>query len=245
MISLKFNNFLYPLILLFVVGGCQFPSKGITASYNYATCQLKQRQSPINLIENSIKAKNALNLSICYATHHQIAKNLGHTVEVEVEVENEGIVVFKNKTYRLIQYHFHTPSEHKLNSKIFPMEMHVVNRSNYNEYLVIAYPFQLSKKDNRLLNDILTHLTSNSEEDLKIRFQDGIESPKSFYHYSGSLTTPPYTENVEWLISRNASFASASQIQSFMEIEGYNNRKVQSQFSRKVDIIDNISIVYE
>lgn len=238
--ALKYFRVLLALVLTFGLGIFQCQSlPGNQKAHKYATCTMPTRQSPIDLIENQISIKNPASIELVYTGHHQIVKNLGHTIEVEAR--DEGYVIFQYKRYNLLQYHFHTPSEHRFDHKVYPMEMHLVHKSKDRQYLVIAYPFAISKQENPLIQDILNHLTTNPEENLSISLKDGITIPKLLLHYSGSLTTPPYTEGVEWLISKEPSFASLSQIQLIMDNEGYNNRNIQNSTERKVDIINNIN----
>jgi carbonic anhydrase len=130
------------------------------------------------------------------------------------------------------------------------MEMHVVNtligqkKDETPKYLVLAYLFKMGKQEpfielfldlipeeeNQTRDVNLNLLTSGitNEEQLKQEF-------RSFYHYKGSLTTPPYTESVDWYVLSNIYEASPEQIQRINELEGDNARHIQAVYGREID----------
>jgi len=172
--------------------------------------------------------------------------NLGHTVELGF---GKGIAMgFDGELYELQQLHFHTPSEHRVDGITYPMEMHLVHTrpgpsaDGPPEYLVIGIFFRMGDS-NRFLEEFLGAIPEEEGQSTSVEgvyFVDGL--PPGFdvdhiryYHYRGSLTTPPYTESVEWLVLKDVFEASPEQIRRINLLEGNNARRVQTLYNRVVD----------
>lgn len=160
--------------------------------YNY--CKNPARQSPISI--SKISGIEAKELAVNYLKSHELIENKGHTIQVNYE--KGSYVVFKEKYYYLEQFHFHTPSEHIVAGKRFPMEIHLVHRSREGFFLVLSI-IVIEGKKNSLITEILNH-TPKRKRELKVSQVIDIHAilPEisDFYHYAGSLTTPPYTANL-------------------------------------------------
>lgn len=154
---------------------------------------------------------------------------------------------YQSITYTFKQMHFHTPSEHLIDGITFPMELHIVSATKNPaspQYLVIAILFKMgeeSKFINEFLNIIPDH--EHSKTDIKagsIRFTDLLSlSPTGdlghHYHYKGSLTTPPYTESVNWFVLKQIFEASPEQIKAINKLEGDNARHIKDKNNRLVE----------
>jgi len=206
-------------------------------------------QSPINILsKKTIHGKHKVLLHF----NDEINKieNLGHTVQLDFApgstIEKDG------KVYEFEQIHFHTPSEHHIDGITYPMEMHVVNTIHKNEkaeetqYLVLAILFKMGDA-NAFIQEFLDLIPKEPESKKEvptgiIRMSDLMETApenelRECYHYSGSLTTPPYTQSVNWFISKHIYEASEDQIQKIRRIEGNNARHIQARYGRVV--VDN------
>ncbi|MDI3321274.1 carbonic anhydrase family protein [Pinibacter soli] len=204
-------------------------------------------QSPINII--SSKTDNPGNERITLNFHSDIeaAENLGHTIELEFKEGSKCTV--NGKDYMSKQFHFHTPSEHLVDGMTFPMEMHIVNvlrdsaNPNKNDYLVVAVLFKIGA-ENKFVKEFLNKIPNKEGgktelhtgevklDDLIAEFRN--KNLKSYYTYKGSLTTPPFTETVQWIVMKHVIEASEEQIMTLEKMEGNNARHVQAINDRKV-----------
>lgn len=199
-----------------------------------AACVTKYRQSPINVTTPGEKKEHSLKFK--YVSSHEVVENLGHTVELLYDKGSE--VAFDGKTYRLVQFHFHTPSEHKINADEFPMEVHMVHRGADSTYLVVALLFQQGEENAFLktfIPDIPKQVGDTTESKKELNLTNLFPKDERFYTYSGSLTTPPYTEGVRWIIFRQPVTCSKEQIAVFKKIEGFNARNLQPMNLRRIE----------
>ncbi len=221
------------------------PSMWSSLTPVYAACGDGKSQSPIDL--NSVSNSGSPKLSLDYQTtslkiaHHEHVDDIldnGHTIQVTVE---EGSSFTLNeKTYKLKQFHFHTPSEHTVDGKHLPLEMHWVHQSDDGRFGVIGLLFEEGKSNNNL-EVIIEHMPtlpgeSNHYSDIKLDLNLHVPKDLSAYHYTGSFTTPPCTENVEWLVLRNKFTMGADQIKAFSSRLNNNNRPVQDLNDRVLTI---------
>ena len=199
----------------------------------YCMCKRGVNQSPIDL--NRFVEANLPKLKIYYAGIAYDVVNNGHTIKVTTQGKNE--VVVDGITFRLQQFHFHTPSENKIASKQYPMEAHFVHKSDKGEYLVIALMFE-EGRENKALQKMLNDLSQKIGEKKKLHemFNPGELFPKKldYYRYEGSFTTPPCTEGVRWIVLKIPVEASKEQIEKMHKIMGNNNRPVQPLKARVI-----------
>lgn len=204
-------------------------------------------QSPINILTSSLREADRHDIEVTAAHDKKVTGivNKGHTIELEFDPGTE--VTFDNKTYDFKQAHFHTPSEHQIDGMTFPMEMHFVSEGkkhdNENpEYLVIAAFFKMGE-ENPFINGFIDKIPSHENDTINLAdtpiYIDDLIGPinpdRKYYYYQGSLTTPPYTETVNWMILREIIEASPEQIRIINDLEGNNARHVQARFGRQVE----------
>jgi carbonic anhydrase len=225
--------------------GINGPSNWSKLCPKYSKCENGKNQSPINISSSDFIKVNHFDMDyekteliVRNNEHmHDIIDN-GHTIQANVD--NASIITIKDTKYTLKQFHFHTPSEHTINGESFPMEMHMVHLSDQNSIAVISFLFKESNEENEEINKLIKHLPTKKGEQINLNGEvfdinkfDKMELSK-VYHYSGSLTTPPCSEEVEWIIIEDKVFASKNQISSFYDIIGPNNRPTQSINNRKI-----------
>jgi len=204
-------------------------------------------QSPINIITKQTDKSHGEPISFLFHSDINAAENLGHTIQVDFKPGSTCIV--NGKDYSSKQFHFHTPSEHLVDGMTFPMEMHIVNiltdsgKKDNPSYLVVALLFKMGAENNFLkefLNNIPKREGEKNELPLgQVRLEDVFSQipkneMKSYYAYKGSLTTPPYTESVQWVILKYIVEASEEQILQIERMEGNNARHVQAVNNRKI-----------
>ena len=196
--------------------------------WNEGDCQSKQIQSPIDippLKDNStIKddGSHAKIQSLLYSNINsgKVDFDGGHKWTTG-ELNIGHIEIILNQTlykYKLHSFHFHLYSEHRIESKQYPMELHLVhknenNNDTLNENLVIAILFDYkSDKENKFLKDIKL---SEREEINDASIFDLINKDDTFYYYKGSLTTVLCTENVNWIVFKDIRSMSYEQYYKF------------------------------
>lgn len=205
-------------------------------------------QSPINILSFKEKTTEAHEVTLHFQDEIEAVQNLGHTVQLDF---SEGSTIsYDGLTYTFKQIHFHTPSEHLIDGITFPMEMHVVtnvpaeDKDDFPRYLVVGFLFKMGKA-NKFIDDFLNLIpkTGDTATPLKsgtVKVRDvftGTEQRdvENYYHYRGSLTTPPYTETVEWFVYKDIIEASPEQIATINVIQGDNARRIQGTFGRIID----------
>ncbi len=211
----------------------------------YAACGNGKAQSPINLTPS--KGDGSPQWSMEYKTtslriaHHEHVDDIvdnGHTIQITVE---EGSTITLNgKVFTLKQFHFHTPSEHTLDGKHSPMEMHLVHQAADGSFAVIGVFFEQGKANDNFAK-IIEHLPNAPGEtkhvaDMKLDLQVHLPKNNYAYHYKGSLTTPPCSENVDWLVLRDKITLSAEQLKAFSSRLNNNNRPTQALNDRKITV---------
>ncbi len=165
----------------------------------------------------------------------------GHTIQITVD---EGSTfTFGDKTYSLKQFHFHTPSEHTIDGIHMPMEMHMVHQSDDESLAVISVLFKEGTQVNENFATIIANLPDSKGEskhitDTQLELNVHIPEDIHAYHYKGSLTTPPCSENVQWMVLRNMVELTPEEIEAFSSRIGPNNRPVQNINERLIEISD-------
>jgi len=201
----------------------------------YKMCTEGKNQSPINI--RSTKRTPMLPLKIKYATGSIDFVNNGHTVQVNFKEGSE--LYIDKKIYKLKQFHFHTPSENTLSKKHFPMEAHLVHATDDGELAVISIMYSGGFNDNPFISKFINKLplTKGSKNSLvkeNLNAFDMMPEDKHFYRFNGSLTTPPCSEGVLWLILKNPVPISNAQISKFQNVLNHNNRPVQPINARTI-----------
>ncbi len=204
---------------------------------SYSACG-GERQSPVN-IDNSVPDKKLIPLEVNWTTTSTKIINNGHTVQFNCDA---GSTLKANgKYYDLKQFHYHALSEHKVKDKHYPLEVHFVHQANDNNLAVIGIFFKEGAKS-QLFEKFLSSFPDKKGEfnsKYSIDLKSLLPTDLSYYTYSGSLTTPPCSEIVEWYVLKSAVTASAEQIKKFEKILKNNNRPVQPLNGRVIKCCDH------
>ena len=213
----------------------------------YALCGSGKSQSPINLLQHAGKGNHdwkveykTTTLQISHNQHVDELINNGHTIQVTPQ---EGsTITYSGKIYHLKQFHFHTPSEHTVDGKHSPMEIHLVHQAD-DESLAVIGVLVKEGKHNSNFDQLIKHLPNGPGEKKthdSIDVDINVNVPKDLYayHYVGSLTTPPCSENVQWLVLRSPISMSNEQITAFSSRLKNNNRPTQPVNERTLTIDD-------
>ena len=205
-------------------------------------------QSPVNILTTQTGGATEHEITIIRPDSIKAADvvNTGHSIQLDFD-PGAGIV-FDGTEYHFLQAHFHTPSEHKVDGVTFPMEMHFVGMADPPEegsnpqYLVIGAFFKMGP-ENKFIEAFINKIPESGNDTTLLNenpvyisdlFEKG-EAFNDYFFYKGSLTTPPYTETVKWVITKKILEASPKQIQRINELEGNNARHVQALFKREIE----------
>ena len=216
-------------------------------SKEYILCAKGMHQSPIDLV-NPTRVKLSPITYEYHSTTGMNIRNTGHTIEVACPegnwIEVDGV------RYQLLQFHFHAPSEHTVAGKPFEMEGHFVHKSEEGNLAVVGLLIEKGSP-NSAFDSVWNHLPTVPGEARPI-IEDGTldlnrmlspnrqitdASPHSLpntYRYDGSLTTPPCSEDVKWIVLTIPIEMSEAQIAAFKAIIHDNNRPVQPLNGREL-----------
>ncbi|NPA46548.1 MAG: carbonic anhydrase family protein [Chlorobi bacterium] len=199
-----------------------------------------QRQSPVDIDTKKVTESADLKApGFHYGKTRTRIINNGHTVQFDVD---EGSTVKLNgKDYRLLQFHYHAPSEHTVNGRHYPLEVHFVHQHAGDDLAVIGIFFKEGKKNplfEKYLNKFPEKEGKYDSADL-IDLMSLMPDDKSYYYYDGSLTTPPCTEIVSWYVMKQPLEASKDQIEKFSKILNRNFRPVQPLNGRRIRLYND------
>ncbi len=223
--------------------GAVGPSSWDELSPVFAPCASGRSQSPIDIDQTSSAALPELRaafppaeLRIAQTEHLATALNNGHTIQVTY-TQGDTLAV-GDTSYELAQYHFHAPSEHTVRGKHSPMEMHLVHQSSSGGLAVVAVLIEEGAQ-NAAFDPVWSNLPTakgveSRVEQVRVNVDDLLPKERSTYRYDGSLTTPPCSEGVKWLVMTTPIHLSAAQITAFTAIIERNNRPVQPLYGRVV-----------
>jgi len=195
------------------------------------TCKIGKKQSPINIKTVStvnLQGTNRLKLD---ENRHTVAKVIDNGHGIKVTPEGGGKITLNGVEYKLLQFHFHGKSENRVNDVQYDLEMHMVHQ-NADGKLAVVGVLYLEGENSPLLDNIL----GSVGRDTRINPNDLLpENTQKYYHWKGSLTTPPCSEDVEWYLMKNVQSASANQIDTFRKYYSDNFRPTQPLNGRKVE----------
>ncbi|MBK7842286.1 MAG: carbonic anhydrase family protein [Bdellovibrionales bacterium] len=200
----------------------------------FQLCKTGDNQSPIDLKWTKPQEKRPIEIKY-QASQLRIIDN-GHTIQVNAD---PGSLIRINGTdYELLQLHFHSESEHTLSGKRYPMEVHFVHRAKDGQHAVLGRMITIGKKSDPFIEKILSHLPKEKNQELivsgqTVDFSLGLPKEKTYYNYSGSLTTPPCTEGVDWNFLNTPLTISKDQLSTFRSIYANNARPIQQKNNRK------------
>jgi len=208
---------------------------------NYPDCGRKD-QSPID-ITSSQRAKLPA-VEFHYQSSPLFITNNGHTIQIDFPPAETpaSTITIGGEEYRLAQFHFHQPSEEKLQGRTTDMVVHLVHQRGEGAYMRLAVVAVLLKAGapNALIEALWKHIPAESGHEpvkvpgVTINASELLPTDHGYYTYLGSLTTPPCTEIVTWYILRAPTQLSPQQVQTFKKYYSNNVRPVQPLNGRTV-----------
>ena len=194
---------------------------------SYAACGTGTQQSPIDLSRALQAEVDAGSIKWKPIKLRSVVNN-GHTIQVNTP--NGGHLELDGFRYDLIQFHFHHMSEHTVDGKQFPMEVHFVHKAEDGDSLAVVGVFLVAGSENAVLAPIWAAIPQEEGEsslDLSVDVKGLLPKSSAAFRYAGSLTTPPCSEVVAWTVLKEPVGASTDQIAAFAKLFPNNFRPVQ------------------
>lgn len=204
---------------------------------SFKTCGVGKRQSPINLEEREAERGGLKPIPFNYKAGPGEILNNGHTIQVNLN--NSGSARFDGLEYRLVQFHFHTPSEEKINGMASHMVAHLVHRAGDTKLGVVAVLIKLGK-ENAALKPVFDNLPSSEGKTAPLASfnpADILPSDPTYFAYTGSLTTPPCSEDVKWQVMKTPIEISYRQLAAFKKLYKMNARNTQATNGRRIQVL--------
>lgn len=209
------------------------PNKWGLLKSEYATCGKGRMQSPINLQGPAVKGK--VDIEFRYQASILEVLNNGHTFQVNYGTGSH--IMVNGDRFDLLQFHFHSPSEHGKDGVRYPIEAHLVHKNAKGQLAVVGV-FMESGSENISLMEMWDHMPMHAGpakaiKRVAINAADLVPSGTQFYRYMGSLTTPPCSEGVNWFVANEPISVSPDQIKKFVQaVGGENARPLQALNNR-------------
>jgi len=197
-------------------------------------CALGRNQSPIDLadfVEADLKP-----LKLDYKAGATEVVNNGHTIQVNYAPGSSLTV--DGRAFELKQFHFHAPSENRVGGKQFPLEAHLVHADKDGNLAVVAVMFEAGAA-NPGLEKAWAAMPAKAGDKSPLAAGTSVSAmlpaDKDYYRFNGSLTTPPCSEGVRWLVVKKPATVSKAQVDKFSKTLGFaNNRPIQNVNARPV-----------
>jgi carbonic anhydrase len=194
---------------------------------SYALCGTGKSQSPIDVI--APREADLANISFHYQPSEVNILNNGHTVQVNYDagsyLELDGV------RYDVAQFHYHAPSEHALDGKLFAAELHIVHKGADGTLAVVGILLEEGSQNNAFqpfIDNLPTEKSDVKDTGSRINVADLLPTVQTTYRYSGSLTTPPCSEGVNWNLMTTPVELSSEQLSALETLfEEGNNRPIQ------------------
>jgi len=202
----------------------------------YRMCSEGLNQSPIDLVADVHTDLPELVFEYFSTPVDQI--NNGHTIQQNIKPGSFLRIPARGLNAELKQFHFHSPSEHTVGGKSFAMELHFVHVDDKGAYNVVGVLME-EGDEHPVLSKLWSFMPENAGETsvqpIGIEETNLLPPTRDYFTYGGSLTTPPCSEGVKWIVLKTPVQASAEQIATFKERVGqFTNRPVQSPNARLI-----------
>jgi carbonic anhydrase len=207
-------------------------------SPDYAVCGEGHEQSPID-IRGAHLNKALKPITFGYIASPASITNNGHTIEVTPAPGS--YILFNDTRYDLIHFDFHRPSEHTVKGKLSDMEIHLLHKSAEGKLLVLSVRIN-EGNPNAVIAYLWAHLPQKPGETEKVSemINPGGMLPvnRAYWTYKGSLTAPPCTEGVRWIVFEDEKELSRDQIKVFSALFKFNSRTLQNPHGRKIEAFE-------
>jgi carbonic anhydrase len=202
----------------------------------FKACQVGRRQAPIDI--RAARATKLPALSFSYQPSPLRLVDNGHTIQV-IYAPGSFIVV-GDRRYELQQFHFHHPAEEKVNGRSYPLDVHLVHQDADGKLAVVALRLTEGKASDFVAR-LWRYLPSErgveiAPEGVSIDAARFLPAARGYFTFTGSLTTPPCTEDVTWFVLKTPVQISRSQVAAFAKRYPNNARPTQPLNGRAVQM---------
>lgn len=202
----------------------------------FVLCGTGKRQSPINIDDAETLQGPAEPLQFNYLPSEGSVVNNGYTIQVDVSGDN--LLTVRGSTYKLLHLQFHAPSEERINFRSYAMVAHLVHRNAEGQLAIVAVLLDPGTANN-LIHKIWTHMPLDTGDRVRLPvglldLNELLPKEQRYYQFFGSLTTPPCTEGVLWLVFKQPTSISREQLRLFTQLFPNNTRPVQATNGRPV-----------
>ena len=214
-------------------GGDTGPDSWGMLKPDFKTCMLGKRQSPID-IRDGIRVQLEPIQFDYRPTPFKVIDN-GHTVQVNLEQGNSITVL--GRRYDLLQFHFHRPSEERINGRQFDMVAHLVHKDSEGKLAVVAVLMDQGTAHpmvQLVWNSLPLEKGMEQHSPVMLDMNLMLPEQRHYYTYMGSLTTPPCSEGVLWMVMKQPANLSREQINVFARMYPMNARPIQSAAGRMI-----------
>ena len=199
-------------------------------------CDSGRRQSPIDIPAGVVMRKDLPTLDFGYQAAPLKLADDGHTVRVRFGKGSELRV--GGQRYALQQFHFHTPGGDRIAGEEFPMAAHLLHKSASGQLLAVVVLFRVGA-DNPLLDRLLPLIPAHADGDhsppgVRVDASALLPATRGYFRYTGSLTSAPCTEGVDWIVLKQPVMLSAAQLARYRQRFADNARPVQPLHGRVV-----------
>ena len=199
----------------------------------FSTCAKGQRQSPIDIRGGLAVDLDPVKFNY-QASPFAVIDN-GHTVQANIASGNA--IEIGGKRFELQQFHFHRPSEERIDGRQFEMSLHLVHKDEQGRLAVVAVLFdkgQAQPAVQRVWNSLPLEKGEELAARVPLELSDLLPTDRRYFTYMGSLTTPPCSEGVQWVVMRQPMTMSPEQIELFARMYPMNARPVQQASGRRI-----------
>ena len=212
------------------------PARWGELTEKFRLCAEGSAQSPIDITTATISDLAPIRFD--YDDSPIYLVNNGHTIQFNY-AKGSSLAV-GGERFELIQFHFHSPSEHTLGGRAFPLEAHLVHKADNGKLVAVAVLFE-EGDENALVARLWEHLPTYDGEmrvlhKMKVNVRSLLPPGRTYFTYRGSLTIPPCTENVTWLVMSAPVAVSRAQVEQFRQIYANNVRPVMPLNGRVVKL---------
>ncbi|MBE9532271.1 MAG: carbonic anhydrase family protein [Proteobacteria bacterium] len=213
--------------------GADGPTHWGDLSADFSACKNGKKQSPIDI--TGVSPENLSAIDFNYKSSKLSILNNGHTIQANYD--SGSTIEVDGKKFDLLQFHFHGPSEHTVDGEHALMEMHLVHKAADGALAVVGVMIEEGKHNSSFDNawhNLPAHSGDHKDVGVLMKAAELLPKSKGYTTYSGSLTTPPCTEGVTWLVLNESIHLSKKQIEAFAHIVEHNNRPVQPVNKRSI-----------
>lgn len=217
--------------------GSTGPSHWATLEQDFSTCGAGHSQSPIDIRDENVRKSNLPSIEFHYQPSKLNIIDNGHTIQVNYAPGS--FITVGDDQYELVQFHFHKPSEEKVNGKSFDMVAHLVHKDAAGHLAVVAILLSAGDKENAFIETLWNNLPKTKEaetsvDSVTIDVADLLPANHAYYTFPGSLTTPPCSEGVTWFVLQHTTGVSKGEVARFGRLYPKDARPVQPLYGREI-----------